>query len=244
MRKIIGLAIAAGLLAGCQSSPDDYTVNPTLNPPTYAAGAPARTISVAKTTTVKEPAVPTVKTPAGNVPKTWIPQSPVRDWDYIVVHHSDTDVGGAKAFDNAHRQRGWDCLGYDFVIGNGTQTSDGQIEVGQRWTKQMVGAHAGVALYNEKGIGICLVGNFMETRPSQAQLQSLAKLSGYLMKTYRIAPDHVIGHRDAKNGRTQCPGKYMDLAVVRKMSAQYAAIETPHEQYAAADFEDLLSDAN
>lgn len=251
MRKLVGLALTAGLLAGCQSNPDSYSVDPTLNPPTYAASAPGKPLPKGATgkatggkVAVANPGE-TVKTSSGNIPKSWIPQSAAKDWDYIVVHHSDTDVGSAKAFDNAHRARGWDCLGYDFVIGNGSQTGDGQIEVGQRWTKQMVGAHAGVALYNEKGIGICLVGNFEETRPSAAQMQSLAKLSGYLMRTYHISTDHVIGHRDAKSGRTQCPGKYMDLASVRQMSAKYAVLDynPSSEIFALNQSEDLIQDA-
>ncbi|MFQ5589758.1 MAG: peptidoglycan-binding protein, partial [Phycisphaerae bacterium] len=51
-------------------------------------------------------------------------------WTTIVIHHSATETGGASLFDRFHRKRGWDGLGYHFVIGNGTDTPDGLIEVG------------------------------------------------------------------------------------------------------------------
>ena len=51
-------------------------------------------------------------------------------------------------------------LAYHFVIGNGTDTQDGQIEMGSRWLKQLQGGHVKNHYINEVGIGICLVGNF------------------------------------------------------------------------------------
>src|SRR4030042_5047286 len=79
-------------------------------------------------------------------------------WHTIVVHHSGTVQGSAAAFDAYHRQRGWDGLGYHFVIGNGTLSSDGCIETGYRWWEQRDGAHA--KEHNKKTVGICLVGDF------------------------------------------------------------------------------------
>jgi N-acetyl-anhydromuramyl-L-alanine amidase AmpD len=122
-------------------------------------------------------------------------------------------------FDRYHRDvNHWEELGYHFVIGNGVGAGDGQVEVGPRWAKQKTGAHAGVKEYNEFGIGICLVGDFSHTRPTAAQMQSLARLTGYLMQAYRIPANRVIGHRDAKH--TNCPGRYMDLGMVRAMAVR------------------------
>ena len=81
--------------------------------------------------------------------------------------------------------------------------------------------------FNEEGIGICLVGNFDQTRPTAAQMQSLAKLTGYLMRTYRIPANCVIGHNQAKQGRTDCPGKYFNMASLRSMATRYARAEDP-----------------
>jgi N-acetyl-anhydromuramyl-L-alanine amidase AmpD len=87
-------------------------------------------------------------------------------------------------------------------------------------------------MYNEFGIGICLVGNFNATRPTAAQMRSLSQLTGYLMRAYRIAPDHVIGHRDAK--KTDCPGQYMNIAAVRHMAAAMAGVTFPSGQTLAS----------
>ena len=98
--------------------------------------------------------------PMTGVPVTWIPPVAPRQWKWIVIHHSATTTGGAAEFDKMHKAKGWDELGYDFVIGNGSDTGNGQIEVGPRWTKQKIGAHAKSSdnRFNEYGIGICLVG--------------------------------------------------------------------------------------
>lgn len=160
--------------------------------------------------------------PSG-IPQNWIPLARPRDWQYIVIHHSATTVGGAKRFDRDHRERGFDELGYDFVIGNGTDTRDGQIEVGPRWPVQKWGAHAGTPdeRYNNYGIGICLVGNFDIQYPTHAQLESLAKLVAYLQTTYHIPADRVIGHRDVKP--TDCPGRHLTDSLVRRLAERQLA---------------------
>lgn len=156
--------------------------------------------------------------PSSGVPRGWAPPVKARPWRWIVIHHSATDHGGAKAFDKMHRDKGWDELGYHFVIGNGTDTPDGMVEVGSRWPKQKYGAHCKTPdnRYNEYGIGICLVGNFDNTRPTPAQMKALARLTAYLMQTYRIPASRVIGHGDAKP--TDCPGHNMSVASVRRMA--------------------------
>ena len=132
-----------------------------------------------------------------------------RHWKYIVIHHSATNNGNAATIDAAHKARGWKGLGYDFVINNGTGKGDGVVEVGFRWRQQMEGAHCGGTPgneYNEAGIGICLVGDFTDHMPSRSQLASLNRLVCYLMDTYHISASNVIGHREAPNAHTECPG--------------------------------------
>ncbi|MBS3734491.1 MAG: N-acetylmuramoyl-L-alanine amidase [Phycisphaerae bacterium] len=135
-----------------------------------------------------------------------------RRWRYIVVHHSATDSGNAAQFDRIHRAppNGFDELGYHFVIDNGRGGPDGRVEVGSRWRKQKWGAHTGGTpnnAYNEHGIGICLVGDFRDAMPTRRQLASLRRLVRYLTERYDIPPDNVIGHCDAPNAATLCPGQ-------------------------------------
>ena len=131
-------------------------------------------------------------------------------WRYIIVHHSATSSGGAARFDAAHRNRGWDELGYHFVIGNGTDTRNGQIEVGPRWPKQKHGAHCRVSYdhneYNEHGIGICLVGDFTYKPPTRSQMRALIRLTKGLLSETRLGASAVHFHRDFDS--TECPGRH------------------------------------
>lgn len=137
-----------------------------------------------------------------------IPLYPSHRWTYIVVHHTATDEGTAYSIDQLHHKRGfWNGLGYHFLIDNGTDgMEDGQIQVGPRWVKQMDGAHANADGMNQKGIGIALVGNFSERNVSVKELDSLVFLVKTLQKYYHIPSSRVIGHRNVKGKKTECPG--------------------------------------
>jgi len=151
------------------------------------------------------------------VPSHWQPEETPRTWKWIVIHHSASDSGGAAVFDVWHRKRGFDELGYHFVIDNGEGMPDGNVEVGSRWLKQKQGAHAKSpdGQYNERGIGICLVGNFENSEPTAKQWQMLVKLVAYLSAQYDIPSDRIIGHHDV-NGTTLCPGKNLSVEKLRE----------------------------
>lgn len=229
MSKVVALLGLVLILVGCQPTmsvsslpPPTFSRPNIVVPPAVVARSPKPVTPVAGgTRTIPVAPPPAIAT--GNVPAGWVPAAPARPWKWIVIHHSATPTGGAKAFDKMHRAKGWDELGYHFVIGNGTDTRDGQIEIGSRWPKQKYGAHTKTPdnQYNDVGIGICLVGNFDVTRPTQAQLRSMAKLVSFLMKRYNIPPSRVIGHRDAKP--TDCPGRNVNIQVVRRMATQMLA---------------------
>jgi hypothetical protein len=214
-------AAAAGCQQQQQVSIVDNLPGPNFGGPTFEHHpAPAPPPPVAVAPAPKPGPLKPVEPPAEAVPASWIPKAPLRQWYWIVIHHSATPTGGAAAFDKMHRAKGWDELGYDFVIGNGTDTRDGQIEVGPRWTEQKWGAHDKTPgnQYNEHGIGICLVGNFDVTHPTAAQMKSVERLVAYLMRTYHIPADHVLGHGETK--ATDCPGRYMNVALVRRVCAE------------------------
>lgn len=133
---------------------------------------------------------------------------PSKKWRYIIIHHSATDEGNAFFFHKSHRFRGWDSLGYHFVIDNGTVgKQDGNIEAAPRWIKQQNGAHCKDSGMNFKAIGICLVGNFDKEEVSRQQLDSLVYLVNILKDYYKIPPQNIIGHSQVPGARTDCPGK-------------------------------------
>ena len=159
----------------------------------------------------------------------WAVANP-RPWRYIVIHHSASPIGNAKTIGQAHRDRGFDEMGYHFVIDNGQGGPDGLVEVGGRWTRQKWGAHTGNTPdndYNNFGIGICLVGDFARNPPTAAQLDSLQALTSYLVRQYDIPPDAVIGHRDAPSANTECPGdrlyQYLQTVLRPLLARQYMA---------------------
>ena len=142
---------------------------------------------------------------------------PERPWRYIVIHHSATVGGGAATFERYHiGVRRWDSLAYHFVIGNGTQTGDGEIEVGPRWREQRGGPGSGVPEYDEWGIAICLVGHFNKQQPSQLQMRSLRALVRYLMLRHGIPADNVLGHGECPGAATECPGRNLPMGELRR----------------------------
>jgi hypothetical protein len=148
-----------------------------------------------------------------------------RPWKYIVIHHSATDTGSAASFDREHRERGWDGLGYHFVIGNGTGSGDGQVEVGYRWRQQLRGAHAGNLDYNERGIGLCLVGDFEKSYPTARQMDSLNALVRFLQARCGITANNIIGHDDVPGKKTRCPGRNFSVAAFRAaLAGELAAL--------------------
>jgi hypothetical protein len=251
------VAAAVGLfaLAGCQPAQPAALVK-NLPPPNFDGPAdltppPPAPIVRPPAPVVTVPPIPSPKGTAG-VPAGWVPSVRANNWRWIVIHHSATPVGSAQMFDRMHKQKGWDELGYHFVVGNGSQTKDGEVEIGPRWRKQKWGAHAKTPdnKYNDFGIGICIVGNFDLTRPSPKQLESVSKLVAYLQKTYNIPASRVIGHGtvhtlDKGGTTTDCPGKNMNLAQIRQLSGKIladAGETVPVQPTATANGGDLLLD--
>lgn len=158
----------------------------------------------------------------------WTPPAEAREWDYILIHHSATEVGSVEAIDAVHRQRvdangnPWRGIGYHFVIGNGHGMEDGQIEATFRWNEQLAGAHAGVAEYNSHGIGICLIGNFEESPPTEAQMASLYTLIDWLRAEYALPPEALVRHQDVR--ATACPGRLFPWEEVSRAWQESAGV--------------------
>ena len=134
-------------------------------------------------------------------------------WRYLVVHNSGTRQGNAKAFEyyHLHVRKMPNGLAYHFVIGNGSSSGNGGIEIGGRWTRQINGGHVHSDYLNNIALGICLVGDFNHDKPTQQQLDALDELIRYLRN--RVGKtDHKVAavkaHKDINPPRwpTDCPG--------------------------------------
>jgi hypothetical protein len=134
-------------------------------------------------------------------------------WKFIIVHNSGTRQGNARAFDYYHRRvrRMKNGLAYHFVIGNGTSSRNGQIEIGDRWRRQINGGHVHSDYLNNIALGICLVGDFNRDQPTRAQLEACEELIRYLRERCGQSEGRslmVRPHREVNPPRwaTDCPG--------------------------------------
>lgn len=142
-----------------------------------------------------------------------IDRAPVRKgrWKYVVVHNSGTREGNARVFDIYHRrvrhmQNG---LAYHFVIGDGHGSGDGQVEIGDRWKRQINGGHVASDYLNDIALGICLVGDFNRDQPTKAQVGALEELVAYLRNRVGKSQGRqaiVHAHKEINPRPTDCPG--------------------------------------
>ncbi len=142
-----------------------------------------------------------------------IDRAPVKRgrWQYIVVHNSGTKQGNARIFSNYHRnvRKMKNGLAYHFVIGNGTSSGNGEIEIGSRWTGQINGGHVASDYLNNIALGICFVGDFNRSQPTPAQLAALEELIRYLRDRVGKSKGRVVivkAHREINPKPTDCPG--------------------------------------
>lgn len=125
---------------------------------------------------------------------------------HLVVHCSATqnlERLSWKDIDAMHRQQGWICIGYHYVI-----RTDGTIEQGR--PLESVGSH--VKGHNSDSVGICLIGGINREGASVdnftvAQKNSLLTLLRWLRNdVYRDVSDmEILGHRDFEGVHKDCP---------------------------------------
>lgn len=125
----------------------------------------------------------------------------MRKINMIIVHCTATKEGvdyKAKDIDRWHRQKGWNGIGYHFVV-----DLDGTIEKGRAIEK--VGAHC--TGYNSYSVGVVYVGGLdkngkaKDTR-TEEQKESLKNLLQALRKQFPGAK--IRSHRDFANKSCPC----------------------------------------
>ena len=197
-------------------------VVPPSSSPEVVAPASKPPSSVAPPPPAKKPVAPEWKFVDAARQQIDAPKDDLREWEYIVIHHSGTSGGSAKVFDYYHsHERGMENgLAYHFVIGNGTDSGDGQIEVGRRWLKQLQGGHLASESLNEIAIGICLVGDFSRSRLGPRQTAALIELVKYLRQ---MMPDRKLKfrlHREINTRPTECPGRLFPAPAIHELLDQ------------------------
>jgi len=126
---------------------------------------------------------------------------------YITIHHGGvlwkTATDPAKFVRSVQiwgqKEKHWPDLPYHYMI-----APDGRI-FEARPIEYEPQSNTNYSLQGH--IGIELMGNFEEERPSEAQLKSTVALVAWLCQQQHIDPSQIAGHRDRAEGQTVCPGK-------------------------------------
>ena len=114
----------------------------------------------------------------------------------IIVHHSASGPVSMETIDDWHRRRGWDQIGYHFVIQSG-----GLIRLGRPLSK--IGAHCKGK--NTGSIGVCIVGSCEDGTPVPgSQWTAAVALIGDLLRQFDLTRADVFGHKEF--AKTLCPG--------------------------------------
>jgi hypothetical protein len=132
-----------------------------------------------------------------------------RRWHGIAVSGSGSSEGDAASLTFYHRNAHGDACGspWHFIIGNGTQSSDGEIEIGSRWTCQQA-AGDGNRFPAHDILHIGLVGDFSRQQVTESQRVALGELIHYLRAKAGAVPIcPVRGELDGLSQRSiaACP---------------------------------------
>ena len=127
----------------------------------------------------------------------------------IIIHHtafpSIKEYKGFKTIkkiQKEHIEKGFSDIGYHFLI-----SPEGKIIIGRNIYFE--GAHT--KSKNKKSIGIALIGNFEEEKPTKKEINSLKKLINVLKRFFKI--EEIKMHKDY-NKDTLCPGKYLEKILI------------------------------
>ncbi|MCA9291117.1 MAG: N-acetylmuramoyl-L-alanine amidase [Phycisphaerales bacterium] len=223
------LVAGLGLLAGCATQ---RTAGPLPDPVWPTSAPPTRTASTGPASPIPTPSAPPVVAPgpapmsgviaraqwttAAPVPQLMNRMVPVR---YITVHHdgmsaftSTSALATAQRLESirlSHRGRDWGDIGYHFAVDPAGRVWEGRALGWQ-------GAH--VKDHNEGNIGIVMLGNFEEQRPTAAQISGLNQHLARLMPLYGVPTQRVRTHREWESAHTLCPGRHLQSYMVTARS--------------------------
>lgn len=135
-------------------------------------------------------------------------------YSWITVHHSalpggdgslSQSVEAVKRIQRDHvTNRGYGDIGYHYLIDPVGRVFEGR-------SLDWQGAHSGTASSgrnnNPKNVGICLLGDFEDTRPSPAAIATLDRMVAEIRGHYKLPAAAVKPHSYWKD--TLCPGRNM-----------------------------------
>lgn len=146
---------------------------------------------------------------------------PTDGFDRLTVHHTggtavlDADLEDVRrslrAILSGHMAHHYGDIGYHFLV-------DGAGRVWEGRSLWFEGAH--VARENRRNVGIALLGNFEEQKPTNEQLATLETLVGLLADHFGMDRERIYAHRDL--AYSLCPGRHVYPYVQRMKGAHTA----------------------
>jgi hypothetical protein len=106
-------------------------------------------------------------------------------WMQIYIHQSKTRGGNALSLATSG------AMGDHFLIGNGMDCGDGEVQIAHRWDAQQAAKPTGAEVA-EGCISICLVGDLDQTPPTAAQLLRLEQLVQSLQRRLDVRGKAVV----------------------------------------------------
>ena len=127
---------------------------------------------------------------------------------YIFLHHSLTKDSGSVSWGAIRKYHvndlDWRDIGYNY----GIELIYDHLEILVGRMEGVTGAHT--KGYNNKSIGICLVGNFDKKAPEPDQWLLLLRLVKNIAQRHNIPVENVMAHREV-SGYKSCPGSCFDI---------------------------------
>lgn len=154
----------------------------------------------------------------------------------IVLHCSDSAFGNAAVIAKWHLERGWNGIGYHFVILNGWIASgvynsefNGHIETGRPLDsdpfleKSEIGAH--VKGYNVDSVGVCLIGKSGQFTDEQMN----SALRAVYMLENQFGEIDLFQHSDLDKAKPDCAG--IDVGIFNKNYKIYKSLSEEYQSH-------------
>lgn len=157
---------------------------------------------------------------------------PRQELTHIILHHTAAEEKNTAQIRRYHQSKGWQDIGYDYVIEKDGKTVEGR-------SLSIDGAHAGISYYNQHGIGIAVIGNLSKRDMYPSQFSALVELLINLVDKWKIAPDHILLHREIK--KTECPGvRFPSSALQDALIERLTKSPSQDKQITDKEFQSLL----
>jgi len=144
----------------------------------------------------------------------------MKDINFIIVHHSGTDDDGfqnnTESIKDWHvNNNGWDDIGYNFLIEKENYSI--VLQVGRPLSNP--GAHCREAGHNHDSVGVCVVGNYSADQIPADYWHKLVNVVAGLALMFDVPTKNILGHKET-GANTDCPGKCIDMAALRRSVAK------------------------